>query len=254
MRVVTKTVARRIAAVLAAGVAAAGIVVAVGGSAPSRQVSRPARPTKIGAFAGYLWAGYVITVRASWKVPRILAGSPYGSAGTWIDAQEVDGHGPFIQIGTNEEKTDYGPGGFYTPTKYYTAFWSDTTLHDQPQLLFYVPPGDRISASLKQAAGHWLLNITDSTSGTAQSLSTHDETDELLDQADWLQEHVMSARDNYGYPRLSAVTFRHLAVDSAAPSPDTLQSASMSLHDTPDIQPTPLASDSFTVGVSSVAQ
>ena len=60
----------------------------------------------------------------------------------------------------------------------------------------------------------------------------------------------MSARDNYGYPRLSALTFRHLAADSTAPSPDAVRSDWMNLHDTPDIQPTPLASDSFTVVAS----
>ena len=149
---VTGSVARRVAAVLGVGIAAAGISVAVTGSTPSRQIRRPVRPISVGAFAGYVWGGEVGSVRASWKVPRIRVGSPYGSAGTWIGAQEGGGHGDRVIPDT----------GAY--------------------------------------------NITDNTSGTTQSLTTRDEADAPLNQADWLQEHVMQPEQR----RLPTNLHRHL--------------------------------------------
>jgi hypothetical protein len=184
-----------------------------------------------GPFAGYVWRGQVTSVQGSWRVPRVLAGSPLGSAAsTWIGAEAPGGPGPFIQIGTNEQRVspsevlERGPG--------YYAYWSDTKWTFHPRLLFPVSPGDDIRASLALARKRWTLAIVDPTSGASARFSTGDET------------HEGAFNEASPYPRLSESGFRRLAVNGKAPSYADLYSSWMSVHEG-NLAPSPPRGGSF---------
>jgi hypothetical protein len=173
-----------------------------------------------GPFAGYLWRGRVTSVQGSWRVPRVLARSSLRSAAsTWIGAEAPGEPGPFIQIGTNEQRVsppevlERGPG--------YYAFWSDTKSTFHPRLLFPVSPGDDIRASLALARKRWTLAIVDATSGASAHFSTSDETREgAFNEAVWMQEDVTDGTTGKPspYPRLDESGLRRLAVNGKAPS------------------------------------
>jgi hypothetical protein len=237
---------RRIIAALAAALVSAGVIVLLAATPSKRQ---PSPTISHSAFAGYSWSGQVTSVEGSWTVPRILAGSPHGYAATWIGAQAPGARGPFIQIGTNEEeRVRHGPGAGTGSTPSYWAFWSDTDHHFFGQFLFNVFPGDAISARLVLAGARWLLTLTDVTHRHSTTFTTVDEADASFDDADWLQEHVMSSRDGYGYPRLSTVAFENLAVNLEPPSAAALSPDSMTLSGPQLLTPGPFDDDAFVVG------
>jgi len=213
-------------------------------SAPSAASS----DSPFGTFAGYVWRGHVSSLRASWTVPRILAESPHGSAGTWIGA-EASG-GPFIQIGTNE----LTQATAHAPDARYVAFWSDTKQGFHPQSLFDVHSGDHLSASLTLTHDRWRLGIVDASSGAAAHFSTSDEAHASFNLAEWTQEDVRGgkARKPLPYPRLAAVGFRGLAVNSVAPSYASLYSSWMSVNGR-NLAPSQLQADSFTLQPATVS-
>jgi hypothetical protein len=226
-------------AVVVAVVVAIGVAVGLGlGSGGGGGGTASGSP---GAFAGYSWSGRVTSVQASWVVPRILHGSPRrGAAATWISAQ-APASGPFIQIGTNE--WDQYPTR--RPRPDYFAFWSDTKRHFLDQWLFYVSPGDTVSAVLKLANGRWILGIWDKTSGANAYFSTSEDAHGSFNDASWLQEHVVGFRwQHLAYPRLSAVEFRGLEVNGTPPAADALCPGWIS-EAGHTFEPSPLHADSF---------
>jgi hypothetical protein len=204
-----------------------------------------------GPFAGYVWRGRVSSVRASWKVPRILPGSPRGVAGTWIGAEApgIGEHGPFIQIGVNERRAG-------SANSYY-AFWSDTKQHFHPQYLFHLNAGDDLSASLtlaRKPRRRWTLVISDTSTGKSARFSTGDEARASFNEAEWTQEDVTDGETlkPYPYPRLAKVEFRRLEVNSTAPTDADLYSTWMSVA-RGNLAPTPLYDDSFTLRRATVS-
>jgi hypothetical protein len=198
-----------------------------------------------GQFAGYNWLGHVNEVAATWTVPRIIRGR--GAAGTWIGAEAAGKPGPFIQIGTNEQR------GTFPGQQEYFSFWSDTSAHFHAIELFGVHPGDRISARLELSHARWQLAITDTNSGDRSVFETADEARASFSNAEWLQEDITNtkARRVYDYPELSPIGFRDLKVNSRAPAYKSVRSSWMSAGAS-NFAPTPLHNDAFTISPATI--
>jgi hypothetical protein len=203
-------------------------------------VSRKAT-AKFGQFAGYTQAGRLSAISASWTVPKVTGGS--GVAGTWIGAEAPGRPGPFIQIGTNEQRsTD-------SARAEYVSFWGDTTQHFEPTILFNVQPGDQIHASLRLDGPALQLSIIDATSNVESSFETEEEAHASFDSAQWLQEDVTNGKTSrrLAYPNLTPVEFRDLKVNSyAAPTYAKAQSSWMSVG-AKNFAPSPLRAGSFAI-------
>ena len=232
-----RTVGRRvglIAAMLAVGWGAA----ACGGG--SGTAGRTA--TSFGHMAGYVWAGHVTSVAASWSVPRMAVGSHEAHASTWIGAQAPGPslHTPFIQVGTLEDR-----GSVSAPS--YGAFWTDTRRGFHPQVLFHLRPGDVVSASLTRDGGRWQVSIIDGTSGRRASFATSEEGDAAFNLAEWLQEDPSQASGQITrYPRLSMVRMNALRANDAPPPYADVFAQWMSLPGR-YLAPTPLRGDAFDI-------
>jgi hypothetical protein len=233
---------------------AAIYAIAIAGALAVVLAAPPGAPAKVprrwlGAFAGYVWTGQVTSLAASWTVPPILRGSPPGRAGTWIGAEAPGGaNGPFIQIGTNEER--YPPDSVANGrADNYYAFWSDTAHNFHPQYVFSVQPGDSVTANLSLERGRWRLAIIDESSGSARRFTTSQETRASFNEAQWLQEDITNTDTNrlFPYPRLATVTFARLVADQAPPSKRWLDSQWMSPKRGSYQAPTPVDDDQFTV-------
>jgi hypothetical protein len=166
-----------------------------------------------GAFAGYVWAGPVTSVSATFTVPTVVSGSPLGVAGTWIGAQRLAAPNHFVQIGVTEERLESRSGKVVVG---YHAFWSDVGRHF--------------------------------TSGRRARFSIGSETEAPFDQAEWLQEDPGAEHNHVEYPRLTVPTFRHLTVNAFPPSPGSpdVFSAWMSAN-SGTLGATGLLDDSFTL-------
>jgi hypothetical protein len=225
--------------------AAAGPLVAVVlGAVLLNAAITPKARGHFGPFAGYLWTGTVTSVGASWRVPRVLPGSPEGAAATWIGAQRTDGPGPFIQVGTNENRETVA----LETSNDYDAFWSDTRVHFAPQPLGIVNPGDYVSASMLLVGGVWHLKLVDHTRNASYVHSTADEANSRFGVAEWLEEDPTSSVTNkvLPYPRLSTVGFQRLAVNGGHPSVADLYSQWLSLPGM-NLAPSVVSGDQFSV-------
>jgi hypothetical protein len=205
---------------------------------------KPKARGAFGPFAGYLWTGTVSSVQASWRVPRVLPGSSPGGAATWIGAQRNDGPGPFIQIGTNENRDTVA----LETSNDYDAFWSDPKVHFAPQSLGPVNPGDYVSASMVLGGGEWHLELIDHTLSRTYVYSTADEASAHFGIAEWLEEDPTSSDTNkvIPYPRLSTVRFQQLAVNGAPPLTADLYSQWLSLPGM-NLAPSIVSADQFAV-------
>jgi peptidase A4-like protein len=194
--------------------------------------------------AGYASFERVRSVQGAWTVPIILGGPRDAVAATWIGAQAPGAfaHAPFIQVGVQEASSDESDSG-------YDAFWSDSRLSFHPENLFLVNAGDRITASLQLARGHWSVQIEDVTTGQHARFRTMQDTLGAFNQAEWFQEDVTDNDTHKGfpYPAMTPVTFTGLKVNSAQPTSDSLQSSVMTVG-TETLNPSPINRNSFTVG------
>jgi hypothetical protein len=206
-----------------------------------------------GTFAGYLWRGPVASVGASWIVPRILPESQPGRAATWVGAQNQELAFGFIQLGVEEIR--FPTRGGRRGADLYRAVWSDRRLHELLHPLFNVSAGDEVSAHLARAHGRWLLALVDRTVGRAARFSTTQEADRPFNQAEWIQEDPPErAGGSAGpYPQLTAVAFRRLEVNAAAPTHTGLRSLSMSA-DGVHFGPSPVQGDGFMVGAVTLSR
>jgi hypothetical protein len=106
-----------------------------------------------------------------------------------------------------------------------------------------------MAASLVLSGGRWVLAIVDGTSGAAAHFFTRQETGGRFNLAEWTQEDVTNEHTGkpFAYPRLSAVRFWRLAVNSVSPHYADLYSTWMAEHGH-YLAPSPLHDDSFTLG------
>ena len=199
-------------------------------------------------FAGYSWQGSVRSVRGSWTVPRIIGGSAPEVAATWIGAQAPGSSGPFIQIGTNEQRVNSSLLPFAsTPSTYY-AFWSYTAHDFRPVNLFPVNPGDDLAASMTLGRKGWTVAIADQSTGENARVTTAQEAHGSFNQAEWTQEDATDrlTGEPFPYPPLSTVSFSRLAVNSTTPGLGDMASTAMSENGN-ELTPGPLHDDSFTL-------
>ena len=182
-------------------------------------------------------------------MPRILAGSKPGSASTWIGAEGVGppDRAPFVQVGINEER--WPAEGFLPAMNHYYAYWSDTTHHFHPVFLAYVYPGDRVVANLSRHRSKWRISITDEVLHATYRVSTNDETETGSTYADWLQEDPSAPKPGQPlpYPRLSAVHFDRVRVNSFVPLPGEMVASAMSVPNNADLWPGLFVDGSFTL-------
>lgn len=204
-----------------------------------------------GPFAGYVWRGHVTSVQGVWTVPPIQGGSPLGRASSWIGAQAPGAPGPFVQVGTNEEREASTAEPAHDV---YYAFWSDVAHGFHPQILFSVQAGDHVSARLTLARARWTVAIRDTMSGAAVRFTTSDETHASFNEAVWFLEDITDAATAkpYPFPRLGTFRFQGLAVNSAAPSYADLYSQWMSVQHG-SLGPSPVQADAFTVQKSDLS-
>lgn len=203
------------------------------------------QPSRLGAFASYIWTGTVSSVHAAWRVPEIKEESPCGIAATWIGAND-EGHG-FIQIGTIEECLRPTQRSLGVPLEaYYDTFWSDTSKGDHPRPLYGVRAGDLVEATLDFSHRRWRLTIVDDTTATKASFTSTEETQRQPYKADWAQEDVVVSNVYAPYPRLSEVELSDALVNGRVPSSEQLESTALSLGKE-TLAPTPLHDDSFAI-------
>jgi hypothetical protein len=193
-----------------------------------------------GTLGGYVWQGHTRSVAASWVVATIPKGSRSGVAATWVGAQQGFGHSErFIQVGTNQVR-DLGPGH----SDFSFAFWTDTARHFHPVFLFVVPPGTRVSASLRLAGDHWMVSIRDAAAGHEVSFTTTQDTFGAFNLAEWLQEDPTGESGPEPYPALYHVEFDKVSLNGAIPQYARLHSQWMSVNSL-SLGPSPFVGDSF---------
>lgn len=168
-------------------------------------------PFRFGTFAGYEWLGDTRQAAAVITVPRVAAGSAAGEASAWIGVQR-EGHDPvpFVQVGVLAQRS-----GAPASTNY-QAFWSDSSQHFRPLLLFRVASGDLVQTRLRRGRDGWLVSVHDLTSGVARALIAAEQSGSLRAQVKWIQEDP-GGEDPAPYPAVQGATFASIAVNGTAP-------------------------------------
>ncbi len=201
----------------------------------------------IAGFAGYGVFGQVDQVAAYMQVPQIKsipAGAPFGTASTWIGAQNEEG--AFAQVGITESENRTARGF----TQEYDGFWSDTARQFHPVGIGSVRVGDRISVDMRLGAAGWVLRFEDVSTGSIHSISTGYGAGQQYDFAEWFQEDPVLTADplrNLPYPATSRVTFSQIELDGSTPHLDGTDAESMDVADGPLLVPTSFRSDGFIV-------
>jgi peptidase A4-like protein len=223
------------------------VIVAAALAASGRRSVQTDAP--FGPYVGYRWQGHVVSVEGSWFVPQIRTGSGPGEAATWIGAQAPGAGPPFIQVGVYELRRDSQTGA---PETRYWAFWTDTSEHFHPQLLFRVRPRDELAGSLVATGSHWTIAAVDRTSGAKGGAAVN--THAAFNKAEWLQGDMRTPTGELAhYPSLTPVAFRHIAVNRVAPSFTALYYACMSISGTVWV-PSRLRARAFVIRETSIAQ
>jgi hypothetical protein len=203
--------------------------------------------TSIAGFAGYGVFGQVDRVAADMRVPQIKsipARAPFGTASTWIGAQNEEG--AFAQVGITESENRTAG----RLTQVYDGFWSDTARNFHPIGIGSVRVGDLISVEMQLGASGWVLRFEDLSTGSVHSISTGYGAGQEYDFAEWFQEDPVLSADplhNLPYPAMSRVTFSRLDLDGGPPELDGTDAESMDVANGPLLVATSFRSDGFTV-------
>jgi hypothetical protein len=144
-----------------------------------------------------------------------------GFSATWIGAQGPRGHGPFIQLGT-EEIEEHTTKAVTSPLKpYYLVFWSDDAVRFHSEVIVQVSrPGDLIAFDIEENPRGWKLNVHNLTVGWSRSAQVNYRTEQLFTNAEWVQEDPASAvrtTTDAPYASTSTVAFSDLTVNRRAP-------------------------------------
>jgi Peptidase A4 family len=164
-------------------------------------------------FGGYSVTGTVHAISASWRVPKILRGSKFGIAATWIGVQNASRD--FIQIGVNELSYSAGRAG-------YELFWSDTAKNFHPQSLGSVSGGQLLNVSMTQDKSGWRLRLRSGTKKLYELISKQIDYDPgaAFTRSEWIQENpapsMIAARDS-PYPKIANATFQDVKVNGRVP-------------------------------------
>jgi hypothetical protein len=226
-------------------------VLSVATSPKNRLVTAPAPgpllQASVAGFAGYGLYGPVDQVAAHMQVPQIEsipAGASYGTASTWVGAQNAEG--AFAQVGITE--TEDRETGRFVQT--YDGFWSDTARHFHPIRIASVIAGDEISVEMQLANSGWVLRFDDVSTGASRTITTGYGAGQRYNFAEWFQEDPVLSADplrNLPYPSMSPVTFSSLEFDGQPAVLDRDDAQAMDVSDGPLLVPTGFRSDSFMV-------
>jgi hypothetical protein len=231
---------------------AGSAVLSVATSHKSRLVTAAPAPgpllqASVAGFAGYGLYGPVDQIADDMQVPQIEsipAGASYGTASTWIGAQNAEG--AFAQVGITE--TEDRQTGRSVQT--YDGFWSDTARHFHPIRIASVTTGDEVSVEMQLAGSGWVLRFEDVSTGASRTITTGYGAGQRYNFAEWFQEDPVLSADplrNLPYPSMSPVTFSSLEFDGGPPVLDRDDAQAMDVSDGPLLVPTVFRSDGFTV-------
>jgi hypothetical protein len=221
---------------------AGGLVLSLAVPAPTNAATSaiPIPTTPFTGFGGYNSYETVTSISGQWVVPTILNDKPGVSASTWIGAQSASDNA-FVQIGTIEDRFASGP-------PVYEAFWSDTALHFNAQLIRAVGTKDSVSASMTQLSTGWVLHIADLTENWSRNIRTTFADHTLFSDGQWLQEDpppsLNSALD-LPYPVTTLVQFTGVEVDGHVPLLSYENAQALSGNGGIFLVPTAFTDDSF---------
>jgi hypothetical protein len=216
------------------------------------QVTEPIDGLNFGAFSGYQLLGRVASVAGTITVPRVVPGSEFEIAGTWVGAEAIGEarEEPFIQVGVNEVGLGKHFKGISVDAQdraAYYVFWSDTANHFHPIPLFRVRPGDRVVTRLALRERRWEITVTDGR--IRRSFTTAQEGHGVFQAALWAQEDVTENTRTMRlapYPDVASPEFGSLLVNGSAPTQASLNATWMSARGR-ILRPTPLRNDGFSL-------
>ena len=197
-------------------------------------------------FGGYTWSGQVKEISAEWRVPAVVNSAASSASVTWIGAQDADGSGPFIQLGTY---AFVGPQHSDKPS--YGVFWSDTSqqFHAVP-VVGLKHPGDLISFEMIRDAAGWELRVKNLTAGWTRSVEVHYGAGDAYTQGEWLQEDPADAlvtSSDVPYADTSTITFQRLRVNEEVPRLEFSDAQALSTTSGTDLAPTHVHDDAFSL-------
>ena len=203
--------------------------------------------TSISGFAGYGLSGPVDQIAAEIGVPSISsipASSSFGTASTWVGAQNAAG--VFVQLGITESE-DRTPRG---TAEQYNGFWSDTSRNFHPIQIASVKTGDEISVEMQLESTGWVLHFEDLSTGSSHKVVTDYGAGKDLDFSEWFQEDPVASADplrNLPYASMPEVTFSRLEVNGRSPDLQRKDAEAMDVANGPLLVPTNFRADGFVV-------
>jgi hypothetical protein len=237
-----------VGALVALGTVSAVLSVAYAPGSSSEPSQSPAIQVSEAGFAGYDFNAAVGEVAASITVPQISSvPSPFGTASTWIGAQNAAGS--FVQLGITEYE-DATSSWVARRDPILQAFWSDTDEHFHPVPIADVRAGDRVSVKMTQKSSGWTLRFRDLTRGWTRTVVTDYAPGQLFTLSEWVQEDPVSSADplhNLPYPELSQVTFSGVEVDGITPQMSEADARAMDVPGGPFLVPTEFEAGTFRV-------
>ena len=201
----------------------------------------------IAGFAGYGLNGPVDQIAADITVPSISSipvNSSFGTASTWVGAQNAEGL--FVQLGITETEDRTARSN----AQQYDGFWSDTSRHFHPVRIASVKAGDEISVGMQLESAGWVLHFEDVSTGSSYTVQTDYAAGQKLDFSEWFQEDPVSSADplrNLPYASMPEVTFSRLELDGRSPDLQHDDAEAMDVADGPLLVPTSFRSDGFVV-------
>lgn len=204
------------------------------GGTSSTGSGSPAPPLTTTAYTSSNWSGYFAatdtytSVSGSWSVPTVTGISRHTSSdAAWIGIGGVTS-GDLIQVGTQDTVSRSG-------TQTSSAFYELLPASAETITSLSVNPGDSMNASLAEvSSGHWVISITDSTTG--KTYSTTVSYTSSHSSAEWIEEDPSNVFgslvpfDNFGTVSFSgattATTSGTLSLDGSNAQPITMVAGS----------------------------
>lgn len=238
-----------VAALVVLGTGAAVLSVANSPKSHLAASSVPGPPLQasVAGFAGYGLYGPVDQIAADMRAPLIRSiplGASFGTASTWVGAQNEEGE--FAQVGITE--TENREAGRFDQT--YDGFWSDTARNFHPIRIASVNSGNEVSVEMQLTDTGWVLRFEDVSTGSSRTIFTGYGAGEQYNFAEWFQEDPVLTADplrNLPYPEMSTVMFSRLVLDGRPPVLGGDDAQAMDVADGPLLVPTSFRSDGFAV-------
>jgi hypothetical protein len=149
------------------------------------------------------WAGYAArggtftSVSATWTVPRLALGGPFGADATWVGIGGVRTD-DLIQAGTQQSVTSAGTVTYHA--------WIETLPETSHPVPLTVLPGDSVTVSVERQDGDtWLISFVNLTSG--KTLERTLQYASRLNSAEWIEEAPFAGRRVLPISEFGSLTF-----------------------------------------------